>query len=493
MLVLWGTSASIGPTYGRGEGLAHMRRLGILGLGVIVVLALAAASASATAPTWFECGKAVKNGKAFTGHYTGKACEAATEVGTGGKYELRDGIGKGKAFKGKGGNTVLHVKTWLGDATVECTSSKDIGTPAVPNLETGVVVTYKGCKALGSKKCSTSGERPGEIEIEGLKGELGLIAESPTQVVGLKLESEANPGPDGEIVTFGCEGLEVTLTGGLIGVQSKDVNVISKESETTDLAGEYIGERRHEASKYKPLVNIVGWAGEQAAIATEVQADEKGEIGKLERPILKTVLCGEYAQQLVNAQCTPEIYAGQDQKIVNKGEALMVKTIKKAGEESAKSLLIGEFVEHENAGDAKKEEITPLLFVAQKSGTVEELCFETGGYFFSEEPVETSLVLGIQEQVGGKPGKVLGEGTITGKLGLNTVGKVTGLHVPIVKGKTYYLTFLPLGGAVTYWYSKAETVIYSVKHKKLTEGPPENYVWEEEAEEAPIGMWANGS
>lgn len=284
----------------------------------------------------------------------------------------------------------------------------------------------------------------------------------------------------------------MTVTGGLIGVQSKDVNVISKESETADLAGEYIGARRHETSKYKPLVNIVGWAGEQAAIAKEVQADEKGELGKLERPILKAVLCGEYAQQLVNAQCTPEIYAGQDQKLVNKGEALMVKTIEKAGE-SAKSLLAGEFVEHENAGDAKREEITPLKFVAQKSGTVEELCFETGGYFYQGEPVETSLVLGIQEQVGGKPGKVLGEGTVVGKLEINTVGKVTGLNVPIVKGKTYYLTFLPLGGAVTYWYSKAETVIYSEHHKKLTEGPPENYEWKEEAEEAPIGMWANGT
>jgi len=469
-----------------------MRRFGIAGLVALAVLALAAASATAEAPTWFECGKAVKNGNAYTGHYTGKSCEAATEVGTGGKYELRQGIGKGKQLKGKGGRTVLHVKTWLGDAKVECTSSKDSGMPALPNLETGVVVTYKGCKALGSKKCNTSGERPGEIEIEGLRGELGLIEESPTQVVGLKLESEADPGPDGEIVAFDCEGLEVTVTGGLIGVQAKDINVISKESETVGLAGEYIGERQREATKYKPLVNIVGWADEQEAIAKEVQADEDGEIGKLSRPILKTVLCGEYAEELLHAHCTSEIYAGQDQKLINKGEALMIKTIAKASEPT-RSLLIGEVVEHENAGDAKREEITPLMFVAKKSGTVEELCFETGGYFYQGEPVETSLVLGIQEQVGGKPGKVLGEGTVSGKLGINSVGKVTGLSVPIVKGKTYYLTFLPLGGAVTYWYSKAETVIYSEHHKKLTEGPPEDYEWKEEAEEAPIGMWANGS
>ena len=53
--------------------------------------------------------------------------------------------------------------------------------------------------------------------------------------------------------------------------------------------------------------------------------------------------------------------------------------------------------------------------------------------------------------------------------------------------------FLPLGGTVTYWYGKSETVIYSEHHKKLTEGPPEQYEWKEEPEEAPIGMWANGT
>ena len=128
---------------------------------------------------------------------------------------------------------------------------------------------------------------------------------------------------------------------------------------------------------------------------------------------------------------------------------------------------------------------------ALKSGVLEELCFETGGYLYA--PSETSLVLGIQEDISGRPGRVLGEGTFNGTLGLSAVAKVSGLSVPVTAGSTYFLSFLPLGGSVTYWYGKSETVIYSEHHKALEEGPPQNFVWQEEAEEAPIGMWGMGS
>jgi hypothetical protein len=468
-----------------------MRRLRIIGVCSIAALAFAAASAWASVPTWTECARAPKSGKTYLGSYTGKTCAEGTKVEAGGKYELREGVGKGKAFKGKGGKAVLHVKTWLGDSTVECTSSTDSGTPHVPNLETGVSIHYKGCKGLGRKTC-TSGEHAGEIEIEGLKGELRYISEPPTPVVGLKLESEANPGPDGELASFSCEDLDVTLTGGMIGVRSKDVDAINKESETVYLAGEYIGQREHEGIKYKPLVNLVGWAGEQAAIAAEIKADEHGEISKMARPILKAQICGQ--------PCAAVAYAGQDRTAVDKGEALMVNTKFKTGE-SAKSILVGEKLEHSIAGDSKTEEITPLKFIALKSGNVEEIFYETGGYAPSkEEKWAKSLVLAIQEDAGGgRPGKILGEGTYKGTLGINKVVSVGGLKVPVVKGKTYWLTFLPLGGSITYWYENQETVIFSEGHKSLVESPPESWIWVEEPDVdgkpagAPIGLWAKGT
>ncbi len=155
-------------------------------------------------------------------------------------------------------------------------------------------------------------------------------------------------------------------------------------------------------------------------------------------------------------------------------------------------LLLGAKVPHKGSGDSKAGEITPLKVTAQKSGTVEEICFETGSYVYL--PSETSLVLGIQEDNEGKPGKVLGQGTLTKTFGENMEAKVVGLKVPITGGKTYFLSFLPLGGSVTYWFQTTETVIYSENHVGLEDqGPPESYKWKEEAAEAPIGIWANGT
>ncbi|MGO9488974.1 MAG: hypothetical protein ACLQBB_08100 [Solirubrobacteraceae bacterium] len=295
-------------------------------MGLIAALAitgvLAGGASAAGVPTWYECGKAAKEGTSYLGHYTDKACSA--EVETGGKYERKEGLGKGKGFKGKGATSVLHVKTWLGDDTVSCAKSSDSGTPELPNRESKVTVSFSKCLALGTKTCTSAGAKKGEIKLSGLKGELGYVEESPVSV-GLKLESEAHPGPEGELVKFSCEDLEVTVTGGVIGVVKKDVNAINKESELVYEAKEYIGEHEYDGYKYKPVVNIVGWADEQAEIAKEIEEDEKGEIAKIERPILKTLICGEYIESLLGVKCTPEAYAGLTGTITNKGEALMVK------------------------------------------------------------------------------------------------------------------------------------------------------------------------
>ncbi len=301
-----------------------MRRLEMMGLCLVAALALTAvvaASASAALPAWYVCAKASPKD---TGAYANKTC---SEVAAGhkGGYELKEGVGKGKAFKGKGGVAALHVKTWLGDDKVECTSSTDSGTPVAPKGEKDVTVIYKGCKALGSKLCNSPGAASGEIKIAGLKGELGYVEESPV-VAGLKLESEAHPGPTGELTSFECEKeIEATLTGGVIGVQLKDVNSINKESELVYLAGEYIGEHVFDGFKYVPLVNIVGWADEKAAFEQELKEDLAGEIEKLERPILKAGLCGSLIEKFLGVHCAPEAYSGLDTTVVNKGETLEVK------------------------------------------------------------------------------------------------------------------------------------------------------------------------
>jgi hypothetical protein len=302
-----------------------MRRIRIVGLCLVALLAVAClASTSAfglSTPTWYQC---VKASPKNTGNYKNKTCSEASEAGKG-AYALKEGIGKGHEFKGKGGEAVLHVKTWLGDDKVICKDSKTSGKFEVPNLERDVSVSYSKCAALETRVCASAGAKKGEIKISGLRGELGYVEESPVSV-GLKLESEAHPGPSGELAKFTCENLEATILGGVIGVVGKDVDVINKESETVDLATERIGEHEYEGFKYKPTVNIVGWAAEQEAIAAEVKEDEEGKIEKINRPILKAVICGPFIEELLNKKCTPEAYSGLDTTTINKGEALMINT-----------------------------------------------------------------------------------------------------------------------------------------------------------------------
>jgi hypothetical protein len=294
--------------------------LGLCLAATFVIAGLASTSASAAqAPAWYECAKASPKN---TGNFKNKTCSEASEPGKG-AYVLKEGVGKGKAFAGKGGKAVLHLKTWLGDDTVECASSKETGKAVLPNRETDVTVTYAKCLALKERVCTNTGKK-GEIKITGLTGELGYVEESPVSV-GLKLESEAHPGPEGELVQFTCEGgIEATVTGGVIGVVQKDVNAISKESEWVYVPREYIGEHEYKGNKYKPLVNIVGWADEQEEIAKEVKEDEEGKIAKIVRPILKTVVCGAFVEALLGTKCTPEVYSGLEGTVLNKGEALEI-------------------------------------------------------------------------------------------------------------------------------------------------------------------------
>jgi hypothetical protein len=302
----------------------NVRRIGMIGLSLIASFALTAvlAAAASAAPGWYACTKAPMEGKTATGHYTDKVCSHAVE--SGGKYELGEGVGKGKEVKGKGKTQVLHVKTFLGDDTVQCAKSALTGTPALPNRMQGVAVTLTKCVALNTKPCTSPGANAGEIKITGLGGELGYVSEAPVEV-GLKLESEAHPGPEGELVKFTCENIEVTVTGGLIGVQKGDINAVSKHFELEYVATERLGEHEFDGFKYKPVVNIVGWGAEQAEIAKEIEEDEKGEIAKIRRPILKTLICGEYIEETLHLECTPEAYAGLDGVVGVKSEALMVK------------------------------------------------------------------------------------------------------------------------------------------------------------------------
>jgi hypothetical protein len=265
-----------------------MKRMRILGLAILAVFALGAitaAGASAVEPGWYECAK--EAGGKFE-----KGC--GKEGGKGG-YTLKPGIGKGKAFKGKGGLAKLH--TWIpekGDVPVECEKFTDSGNIALPNLTVKVVAKFSKCKAAGF--VCQSGAKKGEIVTNPLAGELGYVEKAGPKV-GASLASEAEPGK-GLLAEFTCTGIaKVRTHGAVIGTHLGNINVINKSSETV-----YKIVETEPAPGFKAITN----------------ENKKFEGGPVE------ILASEF-EQGKGWEPAGGLPSGQEGSASNKGEALMVK------------------------------------------------------------------------------------------------------------------------------------------------------------------------
>ncbi len=240
-----------------------MKRMRILGLALVAVFAVAvAASASASAaPTWFECAKVAKVEGKYHGKFSDKACTVGS---TEGKYELAEGIGKGKAFKGKGGESKLRSSTPFGtELNVTCGKFKDEGHIANvggTGYAVGVTASFSKCEFQG-EKCTTPGAKTGEIKTKMLAGPLGYINDENPEapVVGQDLASEAEPG--GSLAEFNCTIVNVHVIGSVIGQQAGDINAISKTSSTIYAPGKYIGSVESEFGPYEPVVNVPKFEG----------------------------------------------------------------------------------------------------------------------------------------------------------------------------------------------------------------------------------------
>ena len=188
-----------------------MRRV-MLGACLVGLLAVAtgASAASAAEPAFFECAKAV--GGKFKG-----ACKVE---GAKGNHELVEGVGKGKAFKGKGTEFRKYVPA-IGDRGPFCKGiSKVVGKQTTPTVQKGVVLTFSECEA-GGKRCTTAGQKTGVVVTEPLEGTLGYVNAAEHRV-GLDLAGEGGP----VMMIWSCTGLEYEVTGSLIG-EISPVNVFT--------------------------------------------------------------------------------------------------------------------------------------------------------------------------------------------------------------------------------------------------------------------------
>lgn len=171
--------------------------------------------AAAAEPAFYECAK-VKGGG-----FKDKQCTREAGSVKGEKFELREGIRKGKAFKGKGGEVRLYVPAI--DAPLPCTGSKDEGKLASPTSVEHLVLIFTGCSTM-FRPCTSTGAKRGEVRTEPLDGRLGEIAPGSP---GLLVSAHTAKGA-ASIASIACEGLSIEVSGSIIGEISGDVNVLSK-------------------------------------------------------------------------------------------------------------------------------------------------------------------------------------------------------------------------------------------------------------------------
>lgn len=346
-----------------------MRGIKGLGLCIVAVFALCglmAAVAQAEAlpkPVWAECGTAAKVEGKYTGKYTDKTCsteasEAEITEGKKNKYELKEGVGKNKAFKGKAVVTEVEKKPTVfpeliveapqGHFAIKCEGGgKDEGKASGKNVEEKVTSSFTKCSFLG-KVCTSAGAKKGEIKVTGMKGELGYIEEytelqreeKEVPKVGIRLEAEAG---DGVSTEFDCEGtqVEAKIFGEVIGEETKvkkvgktyeevAVNTVSKESEAVYEPGKFYGKHEFDHLEYEPVVNIVGWGPEEREKIVACEAHHEGEPNCEEEwpaHVLKGVFCGGFIEEELKVKCTPEegTYTGLKARFINKGEPLEIK------------------------------------------------------------------------------------------------------------------------------------------------------------------------
>jgi hypothetical protein len=263
------------------------RSIGVLACVAAVAALVGSATASAAGPNWLECRKA-------TGGTLEKGCNA--EGGKGG-YEAAVGVGKGKMFKGKGTNAVLHtVLPVEGDVRVDCSTIKDSGIPVAPNRVRDVVLQLGKCKSLGSP-CQNEGGKKEVITSSPLSGYLGWMDKAHTKP-GLELTSEAEPYV-GYTAEFECTSLTKVRVHGVDIGEIVTEGRFSKLSTSIYTVGPYLGEV---SPGYTPLVNEPAFeegAEPVGVLMTELNGGETGGVwapeGGLPSGIEETVLLkGEY-------------------------------------------------------------------------------------------------------------------------------------------------------------------------------------------------------
>jgi len=182
--------------------------------------AVMTASASAgSLPALYECAKVKVKG---SGKYN-KHCAVEGKHGTGeNDYEIKEGFGKGKTFKAKGGGANLEVPTVGG---IDCQKSAATGRFTSPT--TGeATATFTDCEYSGHK-CKSAGAATGTIVTNPLVAVVGYLKGMGTE--SPQVGASFSPATGEFLATWSCGEYDFSVTGSVIGEVSP-VNKFSKEA-----------------------------------------------------------------------------------------------------------------------------------------------------------------------------------------------------------------------------------------------------------------------
>jgi hypothetical protein len=226
-----------------------MRGLGTAAVTLLIVLAigcLAAAGASAAGPVWAYCAKASPKN---TGGFSEKSCTTVA-AGHAGGFELLDGIGHGKAFKGKGAAVRLLLSVpHKYEFNLRCNKTAISGRFVAPNRVAGVQMSMSKCETNVSPV-----EKSCVIHFTPLAGELGWI-DQEKHTAGLELTSEAEPGTGVIAESQGCLSEVKQRWKGSVIAPWAPVGTLSSESTLTFTAYTYESE---EKPTYFSFANLPG-------------------------------------------------------------------------------------------------------------------------------------------------------------------------------------------------------------------------------------------
>ncbi len=159
-------------------------------LALLAVTSSASAAAVQTLPAYYECAK-TPGGK----YADGKCSKEA--AGGKGKYELRQGVGKGKPFKVKITKSVGFEVTGVEQA-LECKTIASSGKITSPKTETTSGFVFTGCHTEAAS-CASPGAKAGEVKTAPLEATLGYAetASGPTGTAAWDFQGRARHGVDG--------------------------------------------------------------------------------------------------------------------------------------------------------------------------------------------------------------------------------------------------------------------------------------------------------